>query len=198
MPAAAIWLLDLRLVSDGALASAALWLSAPEKARAEQFVRPLRARQFMAGRVLLRQALASLLGIAPQEVPLRERAGLAPLLLTQPDRFGFSIAHSGNWVACAGGDAGALGLDIELIDSARDVDALAAQAFTPSDQRWLASRPGRVQDFYRLWSEYEARFKLGQQPCQTFVLPHAVLSVVLCSASIIAEPQLAVLPSLTP
>jgi 4'-phosphopantetheinyl transferase len=197
MPAAAVWLLDLHRVSDAALASGSLWLSRQEQARARQFVRPLRARQFVAGRILLRQALASLLRIAPQQVALQERAGQAPLLLSG-DGLGFSIAHSGNWVGCACGDAGALGLDIELIDHERDVDSLAAQAFTPGDQRWLASRQARVPDFYRMWSDYEARFKLGRQPAQTFILPHAALSVVLCSASIIAEPQLVTLPSLTP
>jgi 4'-phosphopantetheinyl transferase len=79
---------------------------------------------------------------------------------------GFSIAHSGRWVACAVSAQTALGLDIEMKDGARDLNALAAQAFDSVEMsQWerLQGLPGdqRVEGFYRLWSEKEARFKLG-------------------------------------
>jgi 4'-phosphopantetheinyl transferase len=78
--------------------------------------------------------------------------------------------------------AGRVGVDIELIDPARDIDALAGQAFDAQQRAWLAARPDacRVRDFYTLWSTAEARFKLGVAPVSTLEFPHPELSVVLC------------------
>jgi 4'-phosphopantetheinyl transferase len=170
-------------LSDAALARYAGWLDEGERQRAARFVRPARRSQFIAGRALLRLALARMLGIAPQAIGLLERPGEAPLLaLAGHERVGFSISHSGGWVGCAVSTVGRIGFDIELIDPARDIDALAVQAFSVQDQAWLASRPdvSRVRDFYTLWSTAEARFKLGVAPVATFEFPHPALSAVLC------------------
>jgi 4'-phosphopantetheinyl transferase len=178
-----LWLTDAATLPESALVGYAGWLGEDEQQRAARFVRPARRRQFIVGRTLLRLALARLLGMAPDVIHLLERPGAAPLLgLAGHEHIGFSISHSACWVACAVSPAGRVGVDIELIDPARDIDALAGQAFGAPEQAWLASRPAasRVRDFYTLWSTAEARFKLGAEPRSTFDYLHPALSVVLC------------------
>jgi 4'-phosphopantetheinyl transferase len=178
-----VWLTDAATLPDTALAGYTGWLGEGERQRAARFVRPARRRQFILGRALLRLALARLLGIAPHAIGLLERPGAAPMLaLNGHEAVGFSISHSGNWVGCAVSLASRVGFDIELIDPARDIDALAEQAFDAQERAWLAARPhaSRVRDFYTLWSTAEARFKLGVAPASIFEYLHPALSVVLC------------------
>lgn len=190
-----IWLADASALTDASLQRYLAWLTPGELARHGRFVRELRRRQFVAGRVLLRMALAPLLRVPAQQVLLEERHGQAPRLLTAGPGGampGFSISHSGRWVACAV-DEHAVGLDIEVRDPARDLDALARQAFGADEmgrwqqmQRWDAGQ--RIEGFYRLWSEKEARFKLGMAVGGHCVaVPHEELSVVLCSAMALAS-----------
>lgn len=183
-------MVDADAVTDAELQRLRGWLSPGEMARHQRFVRAYRQRQFVVGRVLLRMALGRLLGVTPQEVRLEEQVGKAPRLAApvlkgvQP---GFSIAHSGRWVACAVSAHTALGLDIEMKDGTRDLNALAAQAFDSVEMsQWerLQGLPDqqRVEGFYRLWSEKEARFKLGVSGGgHCLVLPHPELSMVLCT-----------------
>jgi len=190
MTKATLWMVDADAVTAADLQRYRSWLTPGEMARHQRFVRAQRQRQFVVGRVLLRMALAPLLGVLPQEIKLEEQVGKAPRLAApvikgvQP---GFSIAHSGRWVACAVSAQTSLGLDIEMKDAARDLNALAAQAFDSVEMsQWerLQGLPdaGRVEGFYRLWSEKEARFKLGiTGGGHCLVLPHAELSMVLCT-----------------
>lgn len=192
MTRALLWMADSDAVAGADLPRFRDWLSAGEAARCQRFVRAQRLRQFVVGRVLLRKALGHLLNVAPQEVLLEERVGKAPLLVSPVAKDGmpgFSIAHSGRWVACAVSAQTALGLDIEMRDPGRDLAALAAQAF---DEREIASwerarhlpEAQRVDAFYRMWSEKEARFKLGAASGgHCLQVPHAELSVIVCSES---------------
>ena len=183
-------MVDAEAVTDADLQRWRGWLSADEMARHQRFVRAQRQRQFVVGRVLLRMLLGRLLGVAPQEIRLEERVGNAPRLQAPAVRGvqpGFSISHSGRWVACAVSAQTALGLDIEMMDGTRDLHALAQQAFDSGEMlQWerLQGLPEaqRVEAFYRLWSEKEARFKLGSVAGgHCLALPHAELSVVLCT-----------------
>jgi 4'-phosphopantetheinyl transferase len=187
-----IWLLDAGALADEALAPFADWLDASELQRLAHFVRPARRRQYLAGRALARQALGRLLGLAPREVRLLDRSGAAPLLaLPGYEQVGFSISHSGAWVGCAVNRTSQVGFDIEVLDPSRDIDALAVQVFDQQTCAWLLARPEaqRVRDFYRLWSEAEARFKLGATPVvHTFHVPHPELSVGLCCEYDLARP----------
>jgi 4'-phosphopantetheinyl transferase len=155
------------------------------------FVRPERQRQFVLGRVLLRQCLGTVLAVPAREIRLVERPGNAPGL-AWPDyaKPGFSISHSGNWVACAASASAALGLDIERIDLTRDIGGLSAQAFDREQQAWLAARPEstRVRDFYQMWSQAEARIKLGGPVACETALFHPEFAAALCSAHPLAEP----------
>ncbi len=200
-----LWLADADALTGADLQRYLAWLTPGELARHARFVREQRRRQFIAGRVLLRMALAPLLRVPAQQVLLEERTGLAPRLLTPAPAGaapGFSISHSGRWVACAVGEH-AMGLDIEVRDPSRDLAALAKQAFDADEiarwqqmQRWEEAE--RVEGFYRLWSEKEARIKLGMAVgAYCVAVPHEELSVVLCSPVPLAsapQPVLVTLP----
>lgn len=203
---AALWMADADGVADEDLLRLRDWLSDSEMARYRRFVRAQRQRQFVAGRVLLRMALGALLGVAPRDIELEDLPGRAPRLKTPAARGrmpGFSIAHSGRWVACAVSGQTALGLDIEMRDPGRDLAALAAQAFDADDlAQWARlqeqDEAQRVAGFYRLWSEKEARFKLGVAAgAHSLVLPHEQLSVVLCSELPLTAPPSIALHVLT-
>ncbi|HTF93804.1 MAG TPA: 4'-phosphopantetheinyl transferase superfamily protein, partial [Verrucomicrobiae bacterium] len=89
----------------------------------------------------------------PPEVVLPKQQCLAP---------NFSLSHSREWVACVVSLEATLGVDIEVIDSSRDVVGISEIAFHPSEHTWLLSQPAaeRVSAFYNLWSAKEAIYKL--------------------------------------
>jgi len=97
---------DTSEIDDAQIALLLSWLSPTELARYDRIARPLRKRQFLAGRMLLRYALAQLLKIPAQRITLTEQERQAPLLRIAgieeeasllPH---FSISHTGNWAAC--------------------------------------------------------------------------------------------------
>lgn len=148
---------------------------------------------------MLRQALGTLLATAPEKICLVEQRGAAPQLnFPAGAHVGFSISHSGAWVACAVSDQSMLGLDIEVLDPRRDLDALAQQAFAPADIAWLRARQEatRVRDFYDLWCASEARIKLHAHEAQCVHLAHDALSIALCSAQVLPHMPLLQLRSL--
>lgn len=185
---ARIWLADAAGPTNEALASYHSRLSVSEAQRYRRFLRPGRQRQFLTGRMLLRQAAGALLGVPAGMVSVLERPGQAPGLVLADATLAipyFSLSHSGDWVACAISAETPLGLDIEVLNPARDLLSLAGHAFDAGACAGLAQMAGgeRVAAFYHLWSEQEARYKLG--PCAApscISLPHESLSIVLCSA----------------
>ncbi len=186
---AEVWLLDCADLDDAALSAFESWLGASERARLARFVRAERRRQFVAGRALLRQLLAPVFDVAPAQVLLIERPGRAPLLdMARPVHF--SLSHSGRWVACAASATTPVGLDVERLDHGREIEALAAQAFTGAQQQALAAQaPGeRLAAFYRLWCGAEARIKLGEAAAGVYHLAHAQLAITLCSAHLLQHP----------
>jgi 4'-phosphopantetheinyl transferase len=180
-----LWLLDAGAISCAALDAYTAWLGEGERQRCARFVRAGRRRQFIAGRALLRLALGRLLDLAPRDIVLRERPGLAPALDTPaPEGVGFSISHSGPWVACAASTVSQLGLDIERIDAGRDLLALAEQALGPEDVAELRALAGqaRVDAFHRMWCLHEARFKLGSASAADYVFAQPGLALALSAS----------------
>lgn len=185
-----VWLVDADGVDDVLLASCAAWLGEAEQGRCARFVRPERRRQFIVGRALLRQALGSLLAQPPATIVLHEHPGQAPTLGSGAE-VGFSISHSGRWVACAAASGVALGVDIERIDRTRDVLALALQAFDAPDVAALTACAPELRHtaFYRLWCAHEARIKLGVPAVGEHVWDTPELAGALaCSAPLASVP----------
>jgi 4'-phosphopantetheinyl transferase len=165
MPSAVILLRNANQLADDDRDRFLACLSTEEVLRYQRFMRPLRQREFLLGRILLRFAVARLAGVATDAVCVTERKNQAPLVqlpATSATPPHFSLSHSRGWVACAVSADTALGLDIETLDAERDVDAIGRAAFSVAESNWLASRPAgdKVADFYTLWSSKEAIFKL--------------------------------------
>jgi 4'-phosphopantetheinyl transferase len=189
-----VWLVDAAAVPEPVLAHYAAWLGASERARCARFVRAERRRQFILGRALLRLALGRLLARDPSTIALTERPGQAPSLPCAPALDGcFSISHSGPWVACAASAHTRLGLDIERIDPARDVLALAEHAFDAAELAALRSCAAGQQHaaFYRMWCAHEAGIKLGAVSAIDYPLAAPGLAGALaCGAPLTAPPRL--------
>lgn len=183
-----VWLLDGRTVSDDQLPPYLPWLNPDELQRYQRFLRHERQRQFLLGRILLRFALGKVLDVQPTSISLSERAGHAPVFNGDGTAPGFSLSHSGPWVACAVSEHSVLGLDIEMLDGTRDLLALAEQSFDATECAALKEKEGaaRVAAFYTLWSTKEARYKLAStatvdSAAQCISFPHTDISIVLCS-----------------
>jgi 4'-phosphopantetheinyl transferase len=177
---ASLWLLDGDGVDDrnlDRLADAAL--SATEQTRFAQFIRPQRRKQYLLGRILLREAIGRMARVEPDAIQVTERPGQAPLLtIPGADAPSFSLSHSRRWIACAVSMHVPLGLDIETLDPARDCLALSESAFEPDEHAVVAglSGSGQTVAFYRLWTMKEALFKLaaitGQPGMSSTALTH--------------------------
>lgn len=191
-----LWLIDAGALSGAALDAYAEWLGESERERSARFVRPERRRQFIVGRALLRHALGRLLDVAPRDIVLRERPGNAPALASPAVHgLGFSISHSGPWVACAASTVCGLSLDIERIDERRDVLALAQQALGDDALAELQALEGkeRVHAFYRMWCLHEAHVKLGSVSAADYSFTLLSLRVALRAAALLptaAVPQI--------
>ena len=179
-----LWLADTSALDADWFRAGAGWLNEAERLRHGRFVRAERRRQFVAGRVLLRMTLGTLLDVGPRAVALIERPGNAPALAF-PERpgLGLSISHSGQWVACVVSLDGPVGLDIERIDPARDGVAIAEQAFGLEEAGRLKSLDPavRVDTFYRMWCRHEAHIKLGGRGVHDIFHTFPGLALVLSS-----------------
>ena len=194
-----LWLIDGRKLGDDQLVRCICWLNPAELARYRRFIRPQRQRQFLIGRSLLRAALSKLLGVEPMDISLSERDANAPFLNWPTSASFFSISHSGPWVSCVVSQHIVVGLDIEMKNPDRDLDALAAHVFDETEMEQLSKLIGdeRLKCFYELWSHKEARYKLfsnvdsnnkSKSAGYCIALTHPELSVVLCSQDILSVP----------
>ena len=143
------------------------WLGGSERAHWSA-LGAARRREFVAGRRLLRDALAQATGIgverweasaAPDAAPVATRVDDASAAVPQA-----SIAHRLGWVAVATGPAagGAIGVDIERVRAPRSDPAERAALMLPADDlaRWQALPPGeREPALMRAWVARESWFK---------------------------------------
>lgn len=187
MRSAVILLLNTNVIADelteSIVASFLAYLTEAEVLRYRRFLRPIRRREFLFGRILLRFAAASMSNIAIEEVAIIERGDKVPMVRlpavfpVSPEFNLFSsLSHSRGWIACATSTDSPLGLDIEALDGERDVEALGRAAFTTAESNWLSSCPAvdRIAAFYDLWSCKEALYKLISNTNKGTTLPELV------------------------
>ncbi|AIY41875.1 4'-phosphopantetheinyl transferase [Collimonas arenae] len=183
MRSAVIWLFDANTLDEVDCARFLVWLSEAELLRYRRFVRPLRQREFLLGRILLRSVVARLAGIAFEAVQVIECKGRAPQVRLPdgcPIRPHLSLSHSRGWIACAASVDTPLGVDIEAMDGERDVEAIGRNAFSAAESKWLSDCPpcDRVADFYTLWSSKEALYKLMSVDGADSAMPNLVVAGV--------------------
>lgn len=189
-----IWLANLDALPMEQVVEWVGALSAGEQQRYRAFIRAERQRQFVAGRMLLRHAVAAEAGADAAAVRVDEQLGKPPVLTLEGARRApfFSIAHSGSWLACAVSAGCAVGLDIEVPDPARDIAAAAAQAFGVTEAHRLMALPEqeKLAEFYALWCRAEASFKLGQTAAACYAVAHEAVAIAACTAQPLAAPPM--------
>jgi 4'-phosphopantetheinyl transferase len=130
---------------------------------AKRHSRPVRRRQTLAVRALLRAVLAREITVPPDSPwrLLRSPQGYPNAAAAGTSRRVISLAHSGAIVACATATDGTIGVDVERIGAERPVLALARAAFGPAEVADV-ERDGAAA-FYRIWTLREALAKASGQ-----------------------------------
>ena len=128
-------------------------LSAHENARLRSLRLERDRRDYLAAHVLLRLTLASERGLEPETVDPRERAG-------------WSITHTGGFVACAvtSDPHGRVGVDVEHISAAQRLEELTGTFLTATEHEALPGDPdARAVRMVEVWTAKEALLKaLGE------------------------------------
>lgn len=182
-PGDALWLADCAEDSAWSTHGADV-LGAFEQQRYTAIQHPLRQRQFLLGRLLLRHMLSRRFDLPLNHWQFADQPQQAPQLLgVTPQPIYFSISHSRHFVACLLTGGAVAGCDIEYMSKTRNVMAIARLYFDAQDVQALAALPGaeQTQTFYRLWTQHEARYKAAvpQAVCSTALWQDYCLAVAL-------------------
>ncbi len=140
---------DRRRLSSEALAALT---TADDRLRLTAITSERRRMDYLAGRALLRHALAQCTGEAPLSFAIAVSPAGKPECVRGP---AISVSHSGAIVVCAVAE-GAVGIDVES-RHARQSEAIAARFFTRAEASWIAEDPARR--FRMLWVLKEAYLK---------------------------------------
>ena len=135
---------------------AAPWVSAREAATALRYHRRRDAVRHVVGRSLARILLACELGIPQLTEEFSTNAWGKPVL--PESGMEFSISHSGRFVWAAVSRAGAIGIDIERVDTSVDHHDLAG-IFHPVECSTIRALPARAarDAFYRCWTRKDRK-----------------------------------------
>ncbi|WP_293931150.1 4'-phosphopantetheinyl transferase superfamily protein [Iodobacter sp.] len=134
-------------------------LSASSQAKLATIHSPLRAQQFILGRMMLAKAAGRILGDS-YAVSDIEEGEFFPYLLKAPDLHG-SISHSGDYLGVTV-NAERVGLDLESCRYKKNIAKLAEFALAEAEANWVNALPDESQErFYLLWTLREAAFKAG-------------------------------------
>ncbi|WP_026127068.1 4'-phosphopantetheinyl transferase family protein [Nocardiopsis xinjiangensis] len=149
-----------------------------ERTRNERFRLQADRDRHLLGRAMARLSLAQLSGCPPEFIAFdlycpsceeKERAGAArdksphgkPHPIGAAQGWEFSVSHSGEWVALAVTDGAPVGVDVERVAPARDLDGLAGYTLADDEHRvWsVLDEPQRTGAFYGYWARKEALLK---------------------------------------
>jgi len=134
--------------------------SARELERAARMLVPRRRREFLVGRGAVRSILGAYLGIAPRHVEIAVGPHGKPFV-DAPGAPAFNLSHSGDMAVVAVSAGFDVGIDIERVDPALDVMAIARRFLAPDEVAHLASleAAARAAAFSRLWTRRQACLK---------------------------------------
>lgn len=153
-------------------------LDESERTRNERFRLQTDRDRHLLGRAMARLSLAELSGCPPEFIAFdlhcpsceeKERAGAArdesphgkPHPVGAAQGWEFSVSHSGEWVALAVTGGAPVGVDVERVAPARDLDGLAGYTLADDEHRvWsVLDEPERTGAFYGYWARKEALLK---------------------------------------
>ena len=150
-----------------------------EQIRNARFRRQADRDRHLLGRALARLALADLAGCPPEKVTFdlrcrsceeKERTGARggddephgkPHPSGPAEGLEISVSHSGDWVALAVSEGAPVGVDVEGVSAARDVEGLADFTLAEVERRdWLLlPAEERAAAFFGYWARKEALLK---------------------------------------
>lgn len=152
-----IWHLDIRQFTHVQRDFTLQIMDSSELIRADKFKRG--KHEYIACRWLLRNVLAFYTGISADKLQFQRSEKGKPYLVQ--GNIQFSLSHSGHWGVLAVSDGNAVGIDIEAVQSKRNILRIAQHYYAPAELTQLLALPAREQQdyFYRLWTLKEALFK---------------------------------------
>lgn len=156
-PHCQLWRADL---DSAPTPDAVACLSDDEWERAGRFVFARDRHRFVAAHAMLRSTLAGHTGVPGALLDFTLGAFGKPTL-TDPAGVHFNLSHSQSVALIAISEHAEIGVDVELLRPMPDADALAADYFTATEQRALASLPPDQRDraFLVCWTRKEACLK---------------------------------------
>ena len=158
-----VWLAALP-PGEAALTGLSPLLSPEECQRAERFSVSEPRRQFVFGRVCLRQILGACLGREPASLVLERQPHGKPCLAWPEGGdadLRFNLSHSGRRLAIALARGRDVGVDLEQIQPLKEEALLAGRIFSPREQAEWRSLPEAQQRtaFFNGWTRKEAWLK---------------------------------------
>jgi 4'-phosphopantetheinyl transferase len=134
-------------------------LSVEERARSARFHFDTDRHRFIIARAVYRDVLARYAGVSPAALPLTAVHGEKPHSPVVPCAHNLSHAHELGLIAVAA--AGDIGVDVDYVDRAVDLAAVARIALTPREHNdWSALPAGERQAaFFSVWTRKEAVLK---------------------------------------
>jgi len=138
-------------------------LSEDEKQRASRFRFDQLRDRFISGRFFLRKVLEGLVGVQADLIRFELGNNGKPAIDRSqcPDAH-FSFSRSEQFSACCFSDQRRVGIDLELLNKARELDQIAGQVFSKIELEHWRSIPTAQQSavFYQAWTRKEAVSKV--------------------------------------
>ena len=161
---AAIWVHILRLdVSPDEIHELFRVLSPAERQRAMRFRHLIDRRRFIAVRASLRQLVAAELDMDPREPAIEVGTYGKPRLTGECALSGlqFNVSHSGDVAVIVLTHDRQVGVDVEVVRSLPDMDALVEQNFSQREREEYAELPSDMHTvaFFNCWTRKEALIK---------------------------------------
>lgn len=156
-------------VADVAGRLDALPVTEEERSRAASFRRPEDRARHLAARGMLRALVGREVGLPPASLAFDRTCAFCGGAHGKPRLSGsdvrFSASHSGEIVAVALARGREVGIDVERVEAAMDVEEVARGSLSEGERALLAALPlaggARARGFFELWTRKEACLKVG-------------------------------------
>ena len=124
-------------------------------------------------RAAVREALASLLSVLPEQITIHATPGSAPHIEAAGRKIGCSFSHEDGLSLAAFNLHGAVGIDVMKVQDIPDWETVARDYLGPEACAALrASKPqDRPRAFAQAWTEHEARLKCQGLPLSEWSAP---------------------------
>jgi 4'-phosphopantetheinyl transferase len=134
-------------------------LSPEERQQHQRFIPPAKRHEFLVTRVLVRNMLGEMLGMAPEMLEFVRNEWGRPALAS-PSIY-FNVSHTEGLVVCLASTEHELGVDTERLSRAPTLLNLAPRVFAPDELRELRSLPDneQAQRAVFLWTLKESYIK---------------------------------------